>query len=190
MGNYPDSIPISLLQRFGLFLARSCISAWVGAASLFVVVGIIEVTQGGFDSATKDSLVVLRFPAYYVFGVALVSTGWIGTCLAGSSSEFSGKYRIGVIAVLSLVLACMIVDYIWIYLPLAQMVTPPGQSKPAIFVQYHQASKWINLVGLKLCLIAIGLLNWPAYAVRRDLLAKSSANSNTDADSDPIKTSD
>ena len=185
MGNYPDSIPISLLQRFGLFLARSCISAWVGAAALFVVVGIIEVTRGGFDSATKDSLVVLRFPAFYVFGVALVSIGWIGTWLAGSSSDLSGKCRIGAITVLSLILALMIVDYFWIYLPLAQMVTPPGQSKPANFVQYHQASKWINLVGLKLCFVAIGLLNWPVNAVRRDPFA----NSKTDIGADSIKSS-
>lgn len=48
--------------------ARFALSAWVGAAALFVVVGIKEVRGSEFDSVTRDLLVGLRFPSYYTFG--------------------------------------------------------------------------------------------------------------------------
>ena len=155
---------MTLLQKMGQFIAKFCISAWVGAAVLFVVVGILEVTRGGFDSTTKDSLVVIRFPAFYIFGFALVTAGWVGVFVAGCTYEICAKKRGILLGLLSLALILMVVDYIWIFRPLAQMVTPPGQSKPAHFTTYHEASKWINLAGLFVCSLAIWLLNWPTTA--------------------------
>ena len=55
----------------------------------------------------------------------------------------------------------MAADYIWIYQPLLDMVTPPGAVKPASFTAYHEASKYVNLLGLTLCLVASVALNWP-----------------------------
>ena len=40
--------------------------------------------------------------------------------------------------------AMMIVDYVWIYTPLVEMITPPGKARPSQFVDYHNGSKWIN----------------------------------------------
>lgn len=151
----------SVLPRWGLFLARFCTSAWIGAATLFVIVGITEVTRAGFDSVTKDSLVSVRFPAFYFCGAVLVSIAWLGTFLAGKSTELPTRSRVATLMLLSFVLAAMAVDYVWIYQPLLQMVTPPGQAKPASFGSYHAASKWINLVGLAVCLVAATLVNWP-----------------------------
>lgn len=148
--------------RAALFLARFCCSAWIGAATLFVIVGILEVTQGGFDSNTKDILVGLRFPPFYLVGSILISLAWIGTCLAEFHPEL--PYRRRAFAILSLVavLGLMFVDYHWIYSPLVVMVNPPGQAKPASFVQYHEASKYINLAGLLFSWIAAIALNWPS----------------------------
>ncbi len=161
MGMPADEIPLGFLARLGLFLARICLSAWIGAAALFVVVGVAEVTRGGFDSSTKDALVAIRFPSYYLFGVVLVSLAGIGTWLARNSVALSRRRRGYSLVLLTLVLTLMAVDYVWIYLPLLQMVTPPGQVKSASFGTYHQASKWINLAGLVLCLSAAWLVNWP-----------------------------
>lgn len=161
----PGDNRASWLPSLGLVVARLSIAAWIGAASLFVVVGVIEVTRGGFDSTTKDMLVSLRFPAFYTFGATLVGFGWIGVWLSGSGTGLSRRRRAGALTLLAIAAILMAVDYSCIYCPLSQMVTPPGQSKPASFMAYHSASKWINLAGLLLCLTASILINWP---VRND----------------------
>jgi hypothetical protein len=168
MGAVTVGTPAKARQRAGLFLARFCVSAWIGAASLFVVVGVIEVTRGGFDSATKDALVALRFPAFYVFGVTLVSLTLLGTWLAGNTPTFKFNRRALAITSLIVVLVLMAVDYFWIFQPLLQMVTPPGATKPVTFVGYHEASKWINLVELFFCLLAAIVVNWPEKETDRN----------------------
>ena len=152
----------NIRQRTGLFLARFCVSAWIGAASLFVVVGVMEVTRGGFDSATKDTLVAIRFPAFYLFGSFLIGVAWFGALMAGRSIDFLSGRRKLAIASLSLVLVMMTVDYFLIYLPLLQMVTPPGQVKTGMFIVYHEASKWVNLASLAISGLAMMVLNWPS----------------------------
>ena len=164
MGYSPAEEPQGFLATFSLFVARFCTSAWIGAATLFVIVGVTEITRGGFDTVTKDMLVSVRFPAYYVSGAILLCCGWLGTFFAGHSSVFPRFRRISVLILLTLVLAIMAVDYILIYLPLLRMVDPPGQAKPSSFIQYHEASKWINLAGLTLSLVSTVLLQWPASA--------------------------
>src|SRR5262249_8821442 len=116
------------MQRAALFLARFCSSAWIGAATLFVVVGIIEVTQGNFDSTVKDTLVSLRFPSFYRFGVVLVSLAWLGACLADLHPELPPRRRAFAILSLIAVLALLVIDYQWIYSQLWTMVNPPGQT--------------------------------------------------------------
>lgn len=149
------------LPRLGLFLARFCTSAWIGAASLFVVVGVAEVTSGGFDSSVKDMLVAIRFPAYYVCGVMLLSAAFVGSLVAGRSESFPRYRRIATLMLLAMAIAIMAIDYLWIYKPLLEMVIPPGQAKPARFRDYHQASKWINFANIAICLAATVLANWP-----------------------------
>ena len=166
MGIAPNDANVSFLTRIGLFLARFCLSAWIGAATLFVIVGVREVTRANFDSTTKDVLVAVRFPAFYVCGATLVSLGLLGTWFAGNSALFPRNRRISTLVLLVIVLFVMALDYFSIYLPLVQMVTPPGQPKPARFVAYHSASKWINLIGLIFCFVATALVNWPTNPPR------------------------
>ena len=59
-------------MRLGLAVARLASAAWVGAAMLFVITAVREVRHPGFDSSTKDTLALLRFPAYYAFGFVVV----------------------------------------------------------------------------------------------------------------------
>jgi hypothetical protein len=150
------------MPRAALFLARFCSSAWIGAATLFVIVGILEVTRGGLDSTTKDILVGIRFPPFYVAGAVLAGLAWIGTCVAKDHPELPRRRRAFAIVALIAVLVLMVVDYFWIYSPLAAMVNPPGRAKPSVFVTYHEASKYINLAGLIFAWTAAIALNWPS----------------------------
>ena len=161
MGVSTSEIPRGRLPLLGLMIARMSTSAWIGAATLFVIVGVTEVTRAGFDSATKDTLVAVRFPAYYAFGWTLVSCGWIGSWIAGDSAWLPKSRRRSSLILLAFALLLMTVDYFWIYQPLLGMVTPPGQAKPAVFALYHEASKWINLAGLIACVMDSALLNCP-----------------------------
>ena len=156
------------MPHAALFVARFCSSAWLGAATLFVIVGIREVTHGGFDAATKDVLVAIRFPMFYLTGAILVGAAWLGTCLASKHAELTKRRQCVAVFSLLAVLAVMALDYRFVYQPLLAMVTPPGIDKPHVFTQYHQASKYVNLLGLTLCLVASIALNWPCSSPRID----------------------
>ena len=150
------------MTRAALFLARICTSAWLGAATLFVIVAVLEVTHGRLDSMTRDVLVGLRFPPYYLTGATLVSLAWIGACIAEDHPELPRRRRAFAILALLTGLGLMAVDYFWIYSPLAAMLNPPGQARPAAFVRYHEASKYINFAGLFCTLVAAIALNCPS----------------------------
>jgi hypothetical protein len=149
------------MRQMGLWLARGTIPAWVGAAVLFVIVGVREVTAGDFDSAIRDRLVLLRFPWFYVTGFALVGLGWLGTALAGGHPQLSRRGRWVALMLLSLALAGMTADYVLIYQPLERLVTPPGQPRTEQFMTLHRWSARINGVNLLLCAGASGVLTWP-----------------------------
>jgi hypothetical protein len=130
--------------------ARFALSAWVGAAVLFVVVGIQEVRSSEFDSIHRDLLVGLRFPPYYAFGFALMSLAWLALT-AGLFAPRQNRRRLLCFSALVLfVLALMAADYVWVYSPLVEMITPPGKSRPAEFVSYHNISKWLNFASISL----------------------------------------
>jgi len=155
------------MPRVALFLARFCSSAWIGAATLFVIVGILEVTSPRLESTAKDLLVGIRFPAFYRMGAVLIGVAWAGACLADFHPELTRRRR--AVAILSLLFALLLMglDYIWIFTPLNALIVPPGQPRSATFVSYHQASKWINFLGLGLMLVAAIALNLPTPC-RRD----------------------
>src|SRR5689334_4386953 len=149
-------------MRVALFVARFCTSAWIGAATLFVIVGILEVTRGGFDAVTKDTLVAIRFPPFYLAGAVLLGLAWAGACAAEFHPDLAERPRAFAILGLLAALALMAVDYFWIYTPLNAMVHPAGLPKTADFSKYHEASKYINLTGLSFTWVAAVALNWPA----------------------------
>lgn len=149
------------MPRVALFLARFCTSAWIGAATLFVIVGILEVTSPRLESSAKDILVSIRFPAFYAVGASLVAVAWLGCCAADFHPELSPRRRAAAILALLGVMVLMVIDYNGIYLPLTRLIDPPGQPRSPQFGSYHQASKNINFAGLALTLVAAVALNLP-----------------------------
>jgi hypothetical protein len=146
--------------RFGLAVARLAAAAWVGAAALFVVTAVREVTFPGFDAATKDQLALLRFPAYYVCGFALVGIAFLGAVVASLGSRPRAK-KVGFAAgLLAVTLVALAGDFVAIYRPMAEMITPPGRVHVAEFRDYHRASVWINVADVGLCALAAVLLCW------------------------------
>lgn len=64
-------------MHFLLVLLRFCLCAWVGAATLFVITGIREVTSLKFEPVIKNHLAAIRFPAYYFIGFLLVGLSFL-----------------------------------------------------------------------------------------------------------------
>ena len=155
----------SAMKSVLLCLARFSSAAWVGAATLFVVVAVGQVTSRQFESEVTDRLAALRFPPYYVFGFTLVGTSLAGTLIGGSLLGCRGRQVTAAISLL-VALGLMTADYIAIYQPLIRMITPPGSERPPEFERYHQFSEIINTVGLAFVLGAAFLLNWPAKRCR------------------------
>ena len=143
------------MPRALLLLARFLLSAWFGAAVLFVIIGVGEVTHPGIGSAIRDQLVLIRFPLYYTCGfVTLGGAAASLVLLLGWGLRRPATWSAA--ALTAIALALMAYDYPCVYLPLARMVTPPAQSRPAEFRPLHEWSKTIN--GLELgCVLAAAL---------------------------------
>ncbi len=164
------------MKAFGLCLARFCSAAWVGAAVLFVVVAIGQVTSRQFPTEVTDRLVALRFPPYYAFGFVLVGTSLVGTLVGGSLLGCRGRWITSGL-LLGLALAVMAGDYVAIYQPLIRMITPPGASRPPEFERLHHLSEVVNTIDLGFVLLAALLLSWPAKgcATKGELVPLTSA---------------
>lgn len=155
---------MSAICRVALMLSRFALSAWVGAAALFVVTSVSEQVNSGFDVATKDTLALVRFPSYYQFGFALVGAGLLGTLVAGLGGVIS-RLRTGLAGLLiSGALALMAVDYYTIYQPIVRELTPVGKTRTAEFDRLHQASKKINEIDVMLSFAGALLVCWPRRA--------------------------
>jgi hypothetical protein len=149
-----------MISRGLLACARFCSAAWVGAAALFVTIGVRQVTSGQLDSATIDRITLLRFPLYYLFGFALVAAAFAATLLAGRSRV--GAVRRGlVLMLLAGSLGLMTYDWFQVYQPLVRLVTPPGQARTPQFTTLHTQSKYVNATHVGLVLFAAVLLAWP-----------------------------
>ena len=142
-----------------LTISRFAMSAWVGAACLFVVTTLLEVRSPKLDSITKAELAVLRFPVYYLFAFSLISTALVfGMC---SLRSMSPRRRSFAMSFVLTALVLTVADYIWIYKPLEAMTAIVDQSRPAEFVSYHKASKWINSLQITVSLAAAIAICWP-----------------------------
>ncbi|WP_339686129.1 hypothetical protein [Gimesia maris] len=149
------------MQSTSLVLIRFCLSAWVGAAVIFVINGVQDVTFQPFDSLTRDQLITLHFPVYYTIAWVLLTGSFISSLILSTKKIWSRNKANLITALIMLSLAISVVDYFWIYTPLESMITPAGSPRPAQFHHYHQASKYINSVNILLALIAAILVNGP-----------------------------
>jgi hypothetical protein len=147
---------MNVVRRHCLTVARVVLSAWVGAAALFVVNGVRMVTSHSFDSVARDHIALIRFPPYYLLGFVLVGMGLL--CILGAG-EF--PHRRAVLGLLSAALLLMAADYFWVYLPLERALDPPGNPRTPAFQTYHRASMVLNLVHVGLVLVAAVLVSRP-----------------------------
>lgn len=154
------------MQSTSLVLIRFCLSAWVGAAVIFVITGVQDVTYQPFDSLMRDQLISLHFPVYYTMAWILLGGTFLG-CLGIRNKELISRGRANLIfCLVVIILGMSLVDYFWIYSPLETMITPPGNPRPANFRVYHQASKYVNSINILLSLVAAVLINLPVKRQR------------------------
>lgn len=150
-----------MFSNLALLIGRLSITAWVGAAVLFVVTSVLEITSGQFASDDIDRLIAIRFPPYYRFGGISLGAALIGVLFSGPLWKHA-HVRWGLVSVLiTIASALMAIDYYVVFTPLMEMITPPGQPRPQKFQELHQASEMINGAGLLISFVAAVLVNWP-----------------------------
>lgn len=143
------------MMRVALLLSRFLLSAWFGAAVLFVIIGVREVTHPGFDSLIRDQLALLRFPAYYACGFPLLggALASLVLCLACGLRKPAVYAACGLTLI---ALGLMAYDYPCIYSPLARSISPPGQARAAEFRTLHVWSETVNAIEVG-CVLAAAL---------------------------------
>lgn len=142
-----------MLSRLCLSTQRFLLSAWVGAAVLFVVTSVAEQQFEGFASSTKNQLAMIRFPKYYAMGffVLLISLG-CSTVRAALGAR--SKSDVAVLVLLAIANLTMVVDFTTIYRPLHEIMVDLLRPRDDDFQSYHQASKYINSFGILLSVVA------------------------------------
>ena len=150
------------LQATAITLLRLLLAAWIGAAVLYVITSVAEQTSDHFGSVVRDHLATIRFPLYYKFGFAIHSLA-LFTGVAGWRSSLA-SHRLRLMTILTLVSvsgAMIILDYLFVYLPLQEMITPAGKARTAEFVQLHKWSTYANMAHLTVMLIAATIISIP-----------------------------
>lgn len=142
------------MSRFLWTLLRFCLAAWIGAAALFVVAGVREITSTEFDAATKNLLAAIRFPPYYFFGFSLVTVAAIASAILAKIESGGFRRQMLILPLIVLTLLVMAYDYQFVYLPLEEMMLAPAGTVTLDFTTYHQWSKYINAVSVSICLVA------------------------------------
>lgn len=154
-----------MLRNLCLTLSRFTLAAWVGAACLFVITTLQDVHSPDLSSVEKAEIVVRRFPIYYRFGFGLLISALVLTITA---ELLSGGIRRWLTVSLALLPVLLITaDYVWIYLPLETMTAAVDRARPAAFIEYHSASKWINAVQVSASLLAAIAVCRPASSPTR-----------------------
>ena len=152
-----------ILNALFLTTARLFLVAWIGGAALFIITSIAEQRTPEFDSIDKDRLATIRFPLYYLYGAFCLSTAILTTGLAIATTPQGSRKKLitgFTLCVLSAFVAGY--DYVAVYSPLQQAITPPGQVRGPDFLSLHQQSEFINEVHISLALLAAILICLPA----------------------------
>jgi hypothetical protein len=137
------------MHRFCLTVARLAAAMWIGAAFLFVVTSVTEQVHASFDTATKDTLALIRFPWYYGTGRALLLVGMVSAAIAGKAGKAANP---AVIASVLLLFANAVLwsDYVWVYRPLRELLLTPGSDRGPAFESLHHWSEVLNAGGFLL----------------------------------------
>lgn len=137
---------------FPLSVLRFALSAWVGAATLFVITGILEVRLPELEPATKNQLAAIRFPAYYAVGFTLVGASALCALALRKRSLPRGKGT-AIVVLLGVVLLLMVADWFFVFQPLLGLMELPEARDLPEFATYHGWSKYLNFASVGLCLV-------------------------------------
>jgi hypothetical protein len=141
--------------QISLVLLRLLLAAWIGAAVLYVITSVAEQTSSNFDSLIRDQLATVRFPLYYCFGLGIHTAGIVFAFVVWVKSKPQNRRRFLVVFLLVLLSSVLItLDYFFVYLPLQDLITPPGQVRSQHFIQLHTWSRHANEVHLTVMLLA------------------------------------
>lgn len=151
------------MASFCVAITRMTLGFWVGGAILFVLTSVAEQKHPQFDSLIRDQLATIRFPYYYVFGCCCLGTAVAGSAVAAVLNRGCLRKRMfAALVFVSLSSVVAAVDYTQVYVPLQQLITPPGKPRAEpMFSTLHNRSRWINEVHLSLALIAAVIVCWP-----------------------------
>ena len=151
-----------ILNGLLLTIARLFLVAWIGGAALFVITSIAEQSSPEFDSMTKDRLATIRFPLYYLYGTICMGTAIAATGLAIATTPRGYRKKLTAAFLLCVISAAVAgYDYVAVYSPLQQAITPPGQVRGPDFIELHTRSRSINEIHLTLALLAAALVCLP-----------------------------
>lgn len=156
------------MQRIGILVARTATTAWAGAAVMFVLTSIREVTSPDLDSLVKSQLALLRFPIYYQVAAVCLLAGIAGGGLALMADRMHRRRLALFLGLAAAAAIMMIVDWLYIYGPLQQMTSMVSAARPADFHRFHQWSLGINAVDVGLCWIAAAVINCPFPSMPRN----------------------
>ncbi|MBL4883455.1 MAG: hypothetical protein JKY95_02825 [Planctomycetaceae bacterium] len=145
------------MLNFFLCLARFSITVWFGAAVMFVVLTVAEILSGQFNSIVLDQLILTRFPIYYLFTFVLLATSWISGVFYWRLSALRRAKLFTILVSISLII--LISDYIWVYKPLEDMLTPAGSARSQEFPFYHKLTEALNTVAMLINLTASIVIN-------------------------------
>ncbi|TWT59890.1 hypothetical protein [Rubinisphaera italica] len=148
-----------MLSKFFLLILRFCISGWVGAAILFVILTVQEIRLGQFESILLDRLILIRFPIYYTFSFVMIGLASLTGSLYWILFPALRSTKIGVSLIL-LTLLIMVGDYLFVYSELAAMLLPVGSPRPHNFHGYHVLTERLNALAVLMGIAGAILVNW------------------------------
>ena len=145
-----ESAVVSSISAAAVVVMRLSLSAWVGAAVLFVITSVAEQVFPEFTSKIRDQLATIRFPWYYATGTLCCTFALSAGIVCRSLSR---RLTLALIAA-ALASAVMAADYLYIYRPLQALIIPAGQPRTDQFEQLHTWSRNVNILHLLLVLYA------------------------------------
>ncbi|MCR9198646.1 MAG: hypothetical protein NXI04_08390 [Planctomycetaceae bacterium] len=156
----------SRLTRVSITILRFLLAAWIGAAVLYVITSVAEQTSEHFDSRIRDQLAALRFPLYYQFGFVMHAAALVcGLLVTARALAHRARFAI-VSALIVLSLAGITLDYLFVFQPLLELITPAGQVRTQEFVRLHNLSRYANQAHIMVMMIAGVVAAWPLPARR------------------------
>ena len=147
------------MRSLQMMLLRFLVTFWCGAATLYVLTSVREVTSDQLSAEAKNVLPLLRFPLYYGFGFVCVTVSCLLVAIIPVTRLLGRMRRRLMLMALIAVLVAMIGDFFFVYRPLHAMLSE-GADDAERFARYHDLSKWINAAEMLVCYSCAVVLCW------------------------------